>query len=139
MRARRKFAGRKIKRARLAAGYSSQREFAAACGVDESSIGHTESGSPRVAIGAKVFTMIELRLGWPDGCIERYLTTGDESQLPTATAEQPPPLRYPNDPERQAIWEQFDGFNLSDDDRAERVERIMQVRRGRGGSAATGS
>lgn len=76
-RERRKTIGRKIKRARLEAGYRSQRAFAAALGVDESSVGHAESGSARIGIGSTVFMTIEIELGWPDGCIERFFETGE--------------------------------------------------------------
>lgn len=135
---RRKVVGRKIKRARLAASYSSQARFASAVGVTESSIGHAESGSARIGIGSTVFIKIEICLGWPDGCIESYLATGDESQLP-AIAEHRAALRYPNDPERQDIWNQFADFTISDEDRAQRVERIMRVPRRRRNGESTGS
>lgn len=86
--ARRKIIGRKIRRARLAAGYRSQKAFADAIGVDESSVGHAESGSKRIGVGSRVFTLIEDHLKWPENCIEQYLTTGDEAQLPGGRADE---------------------------------------------------
>lgn len=76
----RKTVGRRIKRARQAAGYRSQRAFAEAIGVAEASVARAETGDER--IGDTVFGAIELGLGWPEDCIARYLETGDESVLP---------------------------------------------------------
>lgn len=55
-------------------------------GLSETSISRAESGSPKV--GAGVYLDIESGLGWPIGCIERYLETGDESHLPAVTRRQ---------------------------------------------------
>lgn len=82
----RKTVGRRIKAARRAAGYKSARGFATAMGLSETSIARAESGSPKV--GAGVYLDIESCLGWPTGCIERYLETGNESELPAVNRRQ---------------------------------------------------
>lgn len=105
----RKFAGRRIKRARVAAGYKSQKTFADAIGVSENSVAHAETGSER--IGDTVFGAIEAGLKWPEDCISQYLETGDESLLPsrkglqaTTTADHyPADLR--DDPVERKLWD----------------------------------
>lgn len=78
MESRRKTLGRKIKRARQVAGYSSQKAFADAIGVSETSVANAERGSELVGAGDKVFVAIEIGLSWPEDCTLRYLETGDE-------------------------------------------------------------
>lgn len=78
---RRKTLGRRIKRARLRAGYRSQKAFADEIGISENSVARAETGDERV--GESVFVAIESGLPWwPDNSIERFLETGDDSLLP---------------------------------------------------------
>lgn len=74
---RRKVVGRRIKRDRRKAGFTSQRNFAEAIGASETAVAYAETGDPRV--GVKTFALIEDGLGWPDDSITRYLNTGDET------------------------------------------------------------
>lgn len=110
----RKFAGRRIKRARVAAGYKSQKAFADAIGVSENSVAHAETGSER--IGDTVFGAIEAGLRWPEDCISQYLETGDESLLPSRAATTPPrngshtpadhyPSDLRDDPVERKLWD----------------------------------
>lgn len=78
---RRKSLGRRIARARRAAGYRSQAAFAAAIGIHETSVARAETGDPRV--GSEVLTLIELGLNLPADATTRYLETGDDSDLDT--------------------------------------------------------
>lgn len=96
---RRKVLGRRIKRARRRAAYRSQAAFAAAIGINETSVARAETGYK--SIGDAVFQAIETGLGWAEGCIAVYLETGDESVLapPAAVpAEQAPPEPMPTEP-----------------------------------------
>lgn len=79
METRRSTLGRRIKRARLAAGYRSQRAFAEAIGVHERSVARAETGGG--PIGDTLLTAIETGLSWPSDSIRRYLDTGDEALL----------------------------------------------------------
>ncbi|WP_027946563.1 helix-turn-helix domain-containing protein [Amycolatopsis taiwanensis] len=74
---RRKALGRRIKRARVRAGYRSQKAFADAIGISENSVARAEIGDER--IGDKVFAAIEDGLGWGEYVVAEYLETGDES------------------------------------------------------------
>lgn len=99
---RRKTVGRRIKRARRRAGHRSQKAFAAAIDMAESSVARAETGDPRV--GAATFEAIEDGLEWPEGSIASYLETGDEAVFtsgPTRAAEPPDELR--DDTERK-LW-----------------------------------
>ncbi|WP_435583344.1 helix-turn-helix domain-containing protein [Amycolatopsis thermoflava] len=84
---RRKFVGRRIKRARRRAGYRSQKAFADVIGLAENSVARAEIGDPRV--GEAVFEAIEDGLEWPPDTIAQYLETGDETVLPKAAASTP--------------------------------------------------
>lgn len=88
---RRDFVGRRIKRERRQAGFRSQRAFADALGIHETSVARAETGDERV--GDAVFTAIETRLNWPADSIARYLETGDEALLAPATVPGPEPDR----------------------------------------------
>ncbi|MCI2421472.1 helix-turn-helix domain-containing protein [Saccharopolyspora sp. K220] len=79
MEGRRKTLGRRIKRARLGAGYRSQKSFAEAIGVSENSVARAEIGDERV--GQSVFLAIEGGLGWTESAISVFLDTGDEATL----------------------------------------------------------
>jgi transcriptional regulator with XRE-family HTH domain len=87
MESRRKIVGRRIKATRRAAGYKSARAFATAIGLSESSIANAERGAESVGLGA--YLDIETGLGWPDGCILRYLDSGDIAELPSRTGSVP--------------------------------------------------
>lgn len=77
---RRKTLGRRIRRARVAAGYRSQKAFARAIGVHERSVAGAEGGEERT--GDNVFAAIEAGLGWPADSATQYLETGELSLLP---------------------------------------------------------
>lgn len=79
--------GRKIARARRAAGYRSQRAFADACGIGEKSVADVERGSDRPGIAT--YDAIARVLGWPEGAIGRYLDTGDPADLDRLRADEP--------------------------------------------------
>lgn len=87
MEERRKTLGRRIKRARQRAGFTSQRAFAQAVGVDTTSVANAETGGEQIAVGGKVYAAIEDALGWPEDSTTRYLETGDESHLPSPTGD----------------------------------------------------
>jgi transcriptional regulator with XRE-family HTH domain len=91
MEERRKIVGNRIKRARRLAGYRSQRAFAKALGIHETSVARAETGDDR--IGTSVFTAIEAKLHWPDDCIARYLESGDERHLPSGDDDRAAPQR----------------------------------------------
>lgn len=76
---RRQTVGKRLARARRAAGYRSQAAFADAIGIHETSIARAETGDERV--GPDVFTRIELGLNLPDEIITRYIETGSEDLL----------------------------------------------------------
>jgi transcriptional regulator with XRE-family HTH domain len=78
---RRRKVGRRIKRARIALGYSSQQAFADALGIDKSSVANAESGHDRIAVRGNVYVAIEAKLGWPDDAISTYLESGDAAAL----------------------------------------------------------
>lgn len=78
-RQRRKDAGKRIARARRAAGHRSQASFADAIGYSESAVALAESGSGRV--GAGVFQAIEETLRMSPMAISTYIETGDELLL----------------------------------------------------------
>lgn len=126
----RKFAGRRIKRARVAAGYKSQKAFADAIGVSENSVAHAETGSVR--IGDTVFGAIEAGLRWPEDCISQYLETGDESLLPSRTATPTPAAdsedEYPAelvDSAERKIW---DIEELTEEQRWRQIESLRADR-----------
>lgn len=114
---RRKTVGRRIQRARRRAGYRSAKAFADALPVSENSVAKAESGADTV--GDTVFVAIETALGWPEDCITRYIETGDESLLPSATEAEPvDPSRYPDwlnvdDEKERKVWD----LDLSVEDR----------------------
>jgi transcriptional regulator with XRE-family HTH domain len=110
MEERRKYLGRRIKRARQRLGYDSQQSFADTIGVDKSGVSYAESGGDRIAVDGKIFAAIEDGLSWPEDCISRYLKTGDESLLPAPESEG---ARRPT-PERA---------------RAEFVRRVMAIKK----------
>lgn len=76
---RRKAVGKRIARARRAAGHRSQASFADALPYSESAVALAESGSPRV--GPAVFEAIEDALGLPANIIADYLAAGDNKLL----------------------------------------------------------
>lgn len=78
-RRRRKDAGKRIQRARRAAGHRSQASFADAIGYHESSVAQAESGSDRA--GGGLFQAIEDALHMPPMVISTYIETGDETLL----------------------------------------------------------
>ena len=92
---RRKTVGKRLARARRAAGFRSQAAFATAIGVSEGSVARAESGSELV--GAEVFTRIEIGLHLPAEVVTQYIETGEASLLaeisydraPSAPAESP--------------------------------------------------
>jgi transcriptional regulator with XRE-family HTH domain len=90
--ARRKAIGKRLQRARRAAGFRSQLAFAARVGVSESSIAQVESGSDRPGPG--MFTAIEVALGLPEDIFVRYLETGDDDLL-RLVVYPPPPAAEP--------------------------------------------
>ena len=92
---RRRTVGRRIKRERQRRGYSSQRAFAKAIGIDASSAAYAESGDERIAIRGKVFAAIEDHFGWPEDSITRYLETGEEADLEALKPPQPRPAQRP--------------------------------------------
>lgn len=96
---RRKAAGRRIYRARLRAGYRSQRAFAQKIGVHEGSVAHAERGDPR--IGDSVFAAIEDGLGWPEDSILNYIKTGEP--LPSVEDDAEPESETVS-PEVMAAW-----------------------------------
>lgn len=85
---RRKNVGRRIKRARRVAGYTSQKGFAEFIGASETMVAYAETGSDRV--GVKTYGLIEDGLGWPEESISTYLDTGDETVFRHAEPEPAP-------------------------------------------------
>lgn len=75
----------------MAAGHRSQRSFAEAIGVSETSVANAERGSDLV--GALVYGAIEVGLKWPEDSTTRYLETGRDEDMPglrgTPQADQP--------------------------------------------------
>lgn len=98
---RRKVLGRRIKRARRRAAYRSQAAFAAAIGINETSVARAETGYERV--GDAVFEAIETGLGWAEGCIAVYLETGDESVLAPPVSVPPEPTPADPEPEPEPV------------------------------------
>jgi hypothetical protein len=76
--------GKKIQRARRAAGYKSARAFADAIGISTTSVARAEAGWDTT--GASVYADIEQGLKWPEEIIRRYLAAGDELLLGQMTA-----------------------------------------------------
>lgn len=64
--------GRQIKSHRRLAKFRSQRAFAEALGIGESSVANAESGSDRIGDGP-VYDAIETYFGWPMGSITAYI------------------------------------------------------------------
>ncbi|MEV6879712.1 helix-turn-helix transcriptional regulator [Amycolatopsis sp. NPDC051128] len=64
--------GRQIKSHRRLAKFRSQRAFAEALGIGESSVANAESGSDRIGDGP-VYEAIETHFGWPVGSITAYI------------------------------------------------------------------
>lgn len=108
-RTRRKTVGRRLARARRAAGHRSQAAFAAAIGVHETSVARAESGQAKV--GADVFTRIELGLRLPDDIITRYIETGDANLLERITY--PPVDPAPDSPAESNEDEELAGEDPS--------------------------
>lgn len=108
---RRRALGRHIKRVRRAAGYRSQKAFAEAIGVHESSVANVERGDERV--GEIVFDAIERGLKWPPGCMAAYLETGAVGILPGELTPAPTGPELRDDIERQ-LWAITD---LTEDER----------------------
>lgn len=127
--------GLAVTRAREAAGYPFRPSFAAEAHISVRSLVKLEQGDP---VGARIYESAARVL--PNWDEDTPLTVLRDGPIPPTVADEPP-LRYPGDPTRQAIWDQFDGFNLDDADRAERVERIIRAaerrRRDEGGASAT--
>lgn len=93
---RRNAVGKRIQRARRRAGFRSQKVFAEALGLHESSVANAERGDE--SVGARVFDLIEARLGWPEGCISEYIDTGDEAVLPSTDSDGHQPEGPPEPP-----------------------------------------
>jgi transcriptional regulator with XRE-family HTH domain len=79
---RRRAAGQQIKAARRRAGHRSQRAFADAIGVHESSVANAERGDE--SVGDAVFQAIEAGLGWAPGSIRAYIDGDERVALPGA-------------------------------------------------------
>lgn len=105
---RRRKAGRRLARARRAAGYRSQKAFAAAINVSEASVANAERGAETVGEG--VFTLVETGLNMPDEIITRYLETGDPDLLeliafyPTSPRRPPEPEPELRDRVERDLW-----------------------------------
>lgn len=84
MEARRKAVGQHIKATRRKRGYRSQKAFAGAINVHETSVANAEIGSDRIGAGA-VYASIEDGLQWPTNSIVDYIE-GRTENLPGADA-----------------------------------------------------
>lgn len=76
---RRKELGRRVARARRAAGHRSQASFAAACGIGEKSVADVERGDSRP--GEATYEAVERALNWPDGSIMAFLASGSPADF----------------------------------------------------------
>lgn len=88
--------GRRIRRERIAAGYSSAQALANDVGVTEKTIGTLERGG---GAGVNTLIRVELILGLPEGTCDAIL---DGRPLPTPDDDEPDD---PADATERAIWE----------------------------------